>query len=44
MTWLLLVTLLAISLACAYYGTTLLVWTAAMAGGIASTVVGQASW
>ena len=34
MTWLLLVTLLAISLACAYYGTTLLVWTAAMAGGI----------
>jgi len=35
MTWLLLLTLLAISLACAFYGTTLLVWTGAMAAGIA---------
>jgi acyl-CoA dehydrogenase len=34
MTWLLICTLLAISLACAYYGTRLLTWTAAMAGGI----------
>jgi acyl-CoA dehydrogenase len=35
MTWLLLLTLLAISFACAFYGTTLLVWTGAMAAGIA---------
>jgi acyl-CoA dehydrogenase len=35
MTWLLLLTLLAISLACAFYGTTLLVWSGAMAAGIA---------
>ena len=34
MTWLLLLTLLAISLVCAFYGTRLLVWTAAMATGI----------
>ena len=34
MTWLLLSTLLAISLVCAFYGTTLLTWTAAMAVGI----------
>jgi acyl-CoA dehydrogenase len=34
MTWLLLLTLLAISLACAFYGARLLVWTAAMAAGI----------
>ena len=34
MTWLLLLTLLGISLVCAFYGTTLLVWTGAMAAGI----------
>jgi acyl-CoA dehydrogenase len=34
MTWLLLLTLLAISLACAFYGANLLVWTGAMAAGI----------
>ncbi|MEE4218751.1 MAG: acyl-CoA dehydrogenase [Xanthomonadales bacterium] len=34
MTWLLILTLLAISLACAFYGTTLLMWTIAMAAGI----------
>ena len=34
MTWLLLLTLLAISLVCAFYGTTLLTWTAATAAGI----------
>ena len=34
MTWLLILTLLTISLACAFYGTTLLVWTIAMAAGI----------
>ena len=34
MMWLLLLTLLAISLVCAFYGTTLLTWTAAMAAGI----------
>ena len=34
MTWLLIFTLLAISLACAFYGTTLLMWTIAMAVGI----------
>ena len=34
MTWLLLLTLLAISLACAFYGTNLLTWTGAMAAGI----------
>lgn len=34
MTWLLLSTLLAISLVCAFYGTTLLTWTVAMTTGI----------
>ena len=34
MTWLLIFTLIAISLACAFYGTTLLMWTIAMAAGI----------
>jgi acyl-CoA dehydrogenase len=34
MTWLMLLTLLAISLACAFYGANLLVWTGAMAAGI----------
>jgi acyl-CoA dehydrogenase len=34
MTWLLLLTLTVISLVCAFYGTTLLTWTAAMAAGI----------
>jgi len=34
MTWLLLLTLAGISLVCAFYGTTLLIWTAAMAAGI----------
>jgi len=34
MTWLLLLTLLGISLACAFYGTSLLMWTVAMAAGI----------
>ena len=34
MTLLLLLTLLAISLACAFYGTSLLMWTVAMAAGI----------
>jgi len=34
MTWLLLLTLAGISLACAFYGTTLLIWTGAMAAGI----------
>jgi len=34
MTWLLLLTVLAISLACAFYGTTLLAWTVAVAAGI----------
>jgi acyl-CoA dehydrogenase len=34
MTWLLLLTLLAISLACAFYGTSLLMWTVATATGI----------
>ena len=34
MTWLLLLTLLGISLVCAFYGTRLLVWTGAMAAGI----------
>jgi acyl-CoA dehydrogenase len=35
MIWLLLLTLLGISLACAFYGTSLLMWTVAMAAGIA---------
>jgi acyl-CoA dehydrogenase len=34
MTWLLLLTVLAISLACAFYGTTLLAWTVAVTAGI----------
>jgi len=34
MTWLLLLTLAGISLVCAFYGTTLLIWTGAMAAGI----------
>ena len=34
MTWLMLLTLLGISLVCAFYGTSLLLWTAAMAAGI----------
>ncbi len=34
MTWVLLLTLLGISLACAFYGTSLLMWTVAMAAGI----------
>jgi len=34
MTWLLLLTLLGISLVCAFYGSSLLVWTGAMAAGI----------
>ena len=34
MTWLLLLTLLGISLVCAFYGTSLLTWTIAMAAGI----------
>ena len=34
MTWLLLLTVLVISLACAFYGTTLLAWTVAVAAGI----------
>ena len=34
MTWLLILTILAISLACAFYGTTLLIWTVAVAAGI----------
>ena len=34
MTWLLILTVLAISLACAFYGTTLLAWTIAVAAGI----------
>ena len=34
MTWLLLLTLLGISIACAFYGTGLLVWTVAMVAGI----------
>jgi acyl-CoA dehydrogenase len=34
MTWLLLLTLLGISLVCAFYGTSLLTWTVAMAAGI----------
>ena len=34
MTWLMLLTLLGISLVCAFYGTSLLLWTAAMAVGI----------
>ena len=34
MTWLLILTLLAISMACAFYGTSLLMWTIAMAAGI----------
>ena len=34
MTWLLLLVLLAISLTCAFYGTSLLMWTVAMAAGI----------
>ncbi|NNK34294.1 MAG: acyl-CoA dehydrogenase [Xanthomonadales bacterium] len=34
MTWLLLLVLLGISLACAFYGTSLLMWSAAMAAGI----------
>jgi len=34
MTWLLLLTLLGISLACAFYGTSLLLWSAAMSAGI----------
>ena len=34
MIWLLLLTLLGISLVCAFYGTSLLVWTGAMAAGI----------
>ena len=34
MTWLLILTVLAISLACAFYGTTLLAWTVAVAAGI----------
>ena len=34
MTWLMLLTLLGISLACAFYGTSLLLWTAAVAVGI----------
>jgi acyl-CoA dehydrogenase len=34
MTWLLLLVLLGISLACAFYGTSLLMWTVAMAAGI----------
>ena len=34
MTWLLLLVLLGISLACAFYGTSLLMWSAAMAGGL----------
>ncbi|MGK2926184.1 MAG: acyl-CoA dehydrogenase [Lysobacterales bacterium] len=40
MTWLLLLTLLAISLVCAFYGTTLLTWTAAMAVGIVVVAAG----
>ncbi len=34
MTWLMLLTLLGISLVCAFYGTSLLLWTVAMAAGI----------
>ena len=34
MTWLLLLTLLVISLGCAFYGTSLLIWSAAMAAAI----------
>ena len=34
MTWLLILALLGISLACAYYGTSLLMWTGAMAAAI----------
>ena len=34
MIWLMLLTLLGISLVCAFYGTSLLLWTAAMAAGI----------
>jgi acyl-CoA dehydrogenase len=34
MTWLLILTLLAISMACAFYGTSLVMWTIAMAAGI----------
>jgi acyl-CoA dehydrogenase len=34
MTWLLILTLLGISLACAFYGTSLVMWTLAMAAGI----------
>ena len=34
MTWLMLLILLGISLACAFYGTSLLLWTAAIAAGV----------
>jgi len=45
MTWLLLLTLLAISLACAFYGATLLVWTGTMAAGIALlALTGAVPW